>query len=196
MTSTTSTTSHPTREFEGLALPEAGIFAIDTTHSEVGFLARHMVVTKVRGRFGEYSGQVVLAENPLDSTVEVTIRTSSIDTREEARDNHLRSGDFFESEAHPELTFKSTAVEHRGGARFSVTGDLAIKEVTKPVTLDVDYGGVIVDPYGGERIGFTARTEIDRYDFGLTWGTALETGGLVVGRNVLLELEVEAVRTA
>jgi polyisoprenoid-binding protein YceI len=204
MSETTTTTETPaeasptvlTREWEGLTVPTPGVFKVDAVHSEVGFLARHMMVSKVRGRFADYDGSIVIADNLLDSTVAVTIKVESIDTREEARDNHLRSADFFEIEAHPEITFKSSKIERLGEDRFAITGVLTIKSVSKDVTLDATYEGVVADPYGGQRIGFTAKAELDRFDFGLTWGAALETGGLVVGRKVALEFEIEAVRQA
>ena len=197
-TEATATTAPPalTRDWQGMTFPTPGVFKLDPMHTHVGFLARHMMVSKVRGRFGEYDGTIVVADDVLQSSVEVTIKVASIDTREDARDNHLRSPDFFEAETHPEITFKSTKIEHVKEERFAITGLLTIKSVSREITLDTSYEGVVVDPYGGQRIGFTAKAELDRYDFGLTWGAALETGGLVVGRNVILEFEIEAVRQA
>jgi polyisoprenoid-binding protein YceI len=185
-----------TREWKGLTVPTPGLFKLDAAHTQIGFLARHMMVSKVRGRFAEYEGNIVVADDLLDSSVEVTIKVQSVDTREDARDNHLRSPEFFESETHPEITFKSTRIEHVGGDRFAVTGLLTIKSVTHEITLDASYEGVVIDPYGGQRIGFAAKAELDRFDYGLTWAGALETGGLVVGRKVILEFELEAVRQA
>ncbi len=185
-----------TREWQGMTFPTPGVFKLDPMHTHVGFLARHMMVSKVRGRFGDYDGTIVIADDVLQSSVEVTIKVASIDTREDARDNHLRSPDFFEAETHPEITFKSSKIEQVKEERFAITGLLTIKSVSQEITLDTSYEGVIADPYGGQRIGFTAKAELDRYDFGLTWGAALETGGLVVGRNVILEFEIEAVRQA
>jgi polyisoprenoid-binding protein YceI len=195
-TSEASTPTALTREWEGMTFPTPGVFKVDPIHSHLGFLARHMMVSKVRGRFGEYDGTIIVADDVLQSSVEVTIKVESIDTREDARDNHLRSPDFFEAETHPEITFKSTKIEQVKGEHFTITGQLTIKSVSKEITLDASYEGVIADPYGGQRIGVTAKAELDRYDFGLTWGAALETGGLVVGRNVILEFEIEAVRQA
>lgn len=185
-----------TREFEGLTIPAPGGFSIDVAHSHVGFVARHMKVAKVRGQFTDYSGTIVLGESPLESSVEVSVKTASVDTREESRDNHLRSSDFFEAEAYPEMTFKSTRLEHLGGNGFKLTGDLTIKGVTRPIALDVEFDGVVQDPYGNERIGFSAKGELDRFDYGLTWNAALEAGGLVVSRNIVIQLEVEATRSA
>jgi polyisoprenoid-binding protein YceI len=199
-TSTSDATTAPatalTREWEGLTVPTPGVFKLDPAHTQVGFLARHMMVSKVRGRFADYDGTIVIADDMLQSTVEVTIKVESIDTREDARDGHLRSADFFESEAHPEITFKSSRIERVKDDQFAITGVLTIKSESHEITLDTSYEGVVTDPYGGQRVGFTAKGELDRFDFGLTWGAALETGGLVVGRKVILEFEIEAVRQA
>jgi polyisoprenoid-binding protein YceI len=203
--STTSTTSEApaeapvaslTREWEGLILPTPGVFKLDPMHTQIGFLARHMMVSKVRGRFGEYDGEIVVADDILQSTVEITIKVDSIDTREDARDNHLRSPDFFETGTHPEITFKSSKIEHVKDEEFKITGALTIKGISREFVLDTSYEGVVVDPYGGQRVGFAVKAELDRFDFGLTWNGALEAGGLVVGRKVILEFEIEAVRQA
>ena len=189
-------TTEATRQFEGLEVPSAGTFQIDPVHSQVGFVVRHMKVAKVRGRFRDYTGTIEIADDPVESRVVVEVKTASVDTREEQRDAHLRSADFFESDTYPEMTFTSTRVEHRGDNAFDVTGDLTLHGVTKPVTLRAEFEGVVNDPYGNQRIGFTAVGELDRFDFGLTWNAAIEAGGLVVSRKVTLELEVEAVRPA
>jgi polyisoprenoid-binding protein YceI len=192
---TVNTTPELTRTSEGLTVPTPASFTVDALHSEIGFVVKHMMVSKVRGRFGSYTGAITVDENLVASKVELSIDVSSIDTREEARDNHLRSDDFFSAATYPKMTFKSTEIVHKGGDRFAVTGDLTIRDITKPITLEVSYEGVVKDPYGGQRIGFSARGELDRFDYGLTWGTALETGGLVVARKVGLEFEIEAVRS-
>jgi polyisoprenoid-binding protein YceI len=184
------------RTVEGLEAPAAGTFKIDVSHTHIGFVVRHMMVSKVRGRFTSFSGEVVIADDPLKSSVEVSIDTSSIDTNDENRDNHLRSGDFFEIEKHPTITFKSTGIAPSGGGSFGLLGDLTISGVTKQVTLDVDEEGIVQDPYGNQRIGFSASTEIDREEFGLTYNAALEAGGVVVGKKIKLEIEVEAIRQA
>lgn len=196
MSDTTTAAIPATREFEGLTIPAPGTFALDPTHTEVGFVVRHMKVAKVRGRFDEFEGSIEIADDPLQSRVRVTIKTASVNTRESNRDAHLRSADFFESETYPEMTFTSTKVEHRGGNDFDVTGDLTIHGVTKPVVLRTEFADVVQDPWGNERIGFSAVAEIDRFDFGLGWNAALEAGGLVVSRKVVIELDVEAVRSA
>lgn len=171
-----------------------GEWVLDTSHSSVEFVARHLVVAKVRGRFANFSGAIHIAENLEDSWAEASIAADSIDTRDPKRDEHLRSPDFLDVANFPELTFRGREVRHVEGSRWEVTGDLTIRGVTRPVTLDVDFNGTVVDPYGNEKAVFSASTTINREDFGLTWNVALETGGVVVGKDVRIELEVEAVR--
>jgi polyisoprenoid-binding protein YceI len=183
-----------TRTVDGLTVPAPGVFDIDVSHSHVGFTVRHMMVSKVRGGFTKFSGAIEFAENALESSVEVEIEAASIDTHDERRDNHLRSADFFEVEAHPNLTFHSTGIKPTGEGEFELEGELTVRGVTRPVTLDVEQLGSVIDPYGKERIGFSAKTEIDRDDFGVNFNMALEAGGFVVGNRVTLELEVEAIR--
>ena len=173
-----------------------GTYTIDPTHSRIGFVARHAMVTKVRGSFNEFAGTGTFdADNPANSHLQLTIQAASIDTRNADRDGHLRSNDFFDMEAYPEITFVSTAVEQAGDDEFKVTGDLTIKGVTKPVTIDFEYTGTAVDPYGNHRIGIEGTTTVNRKDWGITWNTALETGGVLVGEKVTLEFEVSAIRT-
>lgn len=191
----TDTTASLTRNVNGEELPHPGTYAIDTAHTTIAFVVRHMMVSKVRGHFNEYSGQIVVADEPKDSKVEVTIQTASVDTRDAQRDNHLRSADFFDAEHFPAIAFTSTRVQG-GGGDWKVTGDLTIHGVTRPVTLDLEFLGATGDPYGGKRIGFSAVTEINREDFGLTWNAALETGGVVVSKNVKIEIEAEAILQA
>jgi len=181
------------REIDGVEIPPAGTWEIDTVHSEVAFVARHMMVSKVRGHFGEFSGSLRIAEKPEDSSAEVTIKAGSIDTQAPDRDKHLRSPDFLNVEEYPEITFKSTSLELRGGNRFSLTGDLTIRDVTREVTLDVEYQGLIRDSQMGDRAGFSATTELNREDWGVTWNMALEAGGWLVSQKVRIELEIEAV---
>jgi polyisoprenoid-binding protein YceI len=184
------------RTVEGLQAPAPGTFTIDVSHSHIGFVVRHMMVSKVRGGFTAFSGEIIVADEPLKSSVEVSIDTKSIDTHDETRDNHLRSGDFFEIEKYPTITFKSTAITPKGDGAFSLSGDLTISGVTRQVTLDTDGEGIVQDPYGNQRIGFSASTEIDREDFGLAYNAALEAGGVVISKKVKLEIEVEAIRKA
>ena len=170
---------------------------IDPSHSGIGFSVRHMVVSKTRGRFVKWSGEIRFdPQNLAASSVEVTIDPGSIDTADAQRDAHLRSADFFDVDKYPVATFRSTKVEDHGGDRYRITGDLTLHGVTRPVVLEGTFEGSGKDPWGGERAGFLATTSIDRRDFGLTWNKALETGGLLVGEKVDLTLEVEAIRQA
>jgi polyisoprenoid-binding protein YceI len=171
---------------------------LDGAHSQVEFSVKHMMFTTVRGRFAEMEGTIGLtAESPQESSVEVTIGAASLDTRVADRDAHLRSGDFFDAENHPNLTFRSRRVEgslESPGDGFRVTGDLTIRGITREVTLDARFEGTGTDPWGGTRAGFSARTTIDRRDFGLTWNQALEAGGVLVGHEVTIDLQVQAVQ--
>jgi polyisoprenoid-binding protein YceI len=170
---------------------------LDTVHSGINFSVRHMLVSKVRGRFTKFSGSVSLDERDLTrSTVEATIDTSSIDTGTAQRDDHLRSADFFDVEHFPEIRFRSTRIEKLGGDRYRLTGDLTIRDATRQIALEAEYGGRGKDPWGNERVGFTARGTLDRGDFGLKWNQVLETGGVLVSDRVDIELEVQAVRAA
>jgi polyisoprenoid-binding protein YceI len=171
----------------------AGTWAIDPVHSEVGFTVRHLMVSKVRGKFATYSGTITVADNPLDSKVEATIEAGSVSTGDDNRDGHLKTADFFEVEAHPNLTFTSTSVEPKG-SDFVVTGDLSIRGVTKSVVLALEFNGVGPDPWGGTRAGFTAKTEISRKDFGMEFNMPLDGGGVVVSDKVQITLEIEAVK--
>lgn len=191
---TNTQTSTQTREFEGLTIPAPGTFDFDFAHSAVSFQTRHLMVSKVRGKFTKFDGSLTIAEDPLESSVEVHIDVSSVDTGEPQRDDHLRSADFFGAESHPTITFKSTKVTHVKGDRFTVLGDLTVREVTRPVELELDLLGVLVDPWGNQRIGFSARAEVDREDFGLTWNQVLESGGVLVGKKVTIEIDAETVR--
>jgi polyisoprenoid-binding protein YceI len=174
-----------------------GTYAIDPTHSRIGFVARHAMVTKVRGSFNEFEGSGYFdAENPERSDLALTIQAASIDTRNADRDGHLKSNDFFDMESYPEITFASTAVEQVDPENYRVTGDLTIKGVTKPVTVDFEYTGSAVDPYGNQRIGVEGRTTVNRKDWGVNWNAALEAGGVLVGEKVTLEFEVSAIRAA
>jgi polyisoprenoid-binding protein YceI len=167
---------------------------IDPSHSGVHFTVRHLVISKVRGSFGKYQGTVDFDEqNPAASKVAVRIDAASIDTREDKRDAHLRSPDFFDVEKFPELTFASTAVE-KSDDGYRVSGELTIHGVTRPVVLEADFLGHGKDPWGNERIGFAAKATVNRKDFGLTWNQALETGGVLVGEKIEIALDVQAVK--
>jgi polyisoprenoid-binding protein YceI len=170
----------------------SGTWKIDPVHSEVGFSVRHLMVSKVRGRFTDFEGAITIADDPLRSRVEAVIDASSIVTGDETRDNHLRSSDFFEADTHRQIKFASTSVRASGGD-YEVVGDLTIKGVTRQVTLALEFNGVSPDPWGGKRAGFSASTEINRNDFGVTFNMPLEGGGVVVGDRVRINLEIEAV---
>jgi polyisoprenoid-binding protein YceI len=170
---------------------------IDTSHSGIHFGIRHMVIAKVRGAFERFSGTVELDEaNPAASKIAVRIDAASIDTREEKRDAHLRSADFFDVEKYPELTFESTNIEKVEDERYRVTGALTIHGVTKEVVLEAESLGTGKDPWGNDRITFSAQTSVNRKDFGLTWNQALEAGGVLVGEKVEISLDVQAVKAA
>jgi polyisoprenoid-binding protein YceI len=183
-----------TRQYAELTIPAAGTFTIDPAHTEVGFVARHLMVSKVRGSFTQVSGEITVAEDPLDSRVTVHIPAASINTGVADRDNHLRSADFLDVEKYPELTFRSTRLVQPSREKFELVGELTIRDTTREVTLDVEFDGVAVSPWGQEVVAFTASTGIDRDEFGITWNQALEAGGVVVGRKVKIELQIEATR--
>ena len=170
-----------------------GVWNIDASHSSVAFVVRHLVVSKVRGRFDKFAGAITIAEDPLQSKVDATIEIGSISTGDDSRDGHLRSGDFFDAEQFPTMTFATTGVR-ADGDDYVLTGDLTIKGVTKPVELELEFNGVEGDPWGGTRAGFSAETEINRKDWGLEYNMVLETGGVMVGEKVKIQLEIEAVR--
>jgi polyisoprenoid-binding protein YceI len=173
----------------------AGSWTIDPVHSDVGFTARHMMVSKVRGRFQRFDGKIVTGANPLESSVTANIDLTSIDTNNGQRDEHIRSADFFEVEKYPTMTYVSTGV-HGSGDDFVLDGNLTLKGVTKSVPLKLEVGGFGPDAYGGTRAGFTATAEINRQDFGVTFNAAMETGGVVVSDKITIHLEVEAVLDA
>ena len=172
-------------------------WSFDTVHSSIGFSVRHLMISKVRGHFGKWSGTFDYDESdPTRSKLAVRIDAASIDTREEKRDAHLRSPDFLDAEKFPEIAFTSTRIERAGGDDFVVDGDLTIHGVTRPVQLKVEGLGRTKDPWGGERVGFSATTGINRKEFGLAWNVALETGGVLVGEKIDINIEIEAVRAS
>lgn len=171
------------------------VWTIDPVHTLVEFAAKHMMIATVKGRFAEVGGTVRMDEGDVTrSTVEVEIDAASIDTRSADRDAHLRSADFLDVENHPKLTFRGRRIEAAGEGEFRLIGDLTIRGTTREVVLDVEDGGRAADPWGGERAAFSAKTKIDRRDFGLEWNQTLETGGVLVGHDVRISLEVELVR--
>jgi Uncharacterized conserved protein len=179
----TSTVSIPT-----------GTWTVDPTHTRIGFVARHMMVTKVRGSFQEFSADVEIAENPLDSKLAAEVQMASIDTGNADRDGHLRTNDFFDIEQYPTMRLVATGFEPAGDG-FVMRADLTIKGVTKPVEFELEFDGVGQDPWGGTRAGFTASTTINRKDWGIEWNAPLETGGVLVGEKVQIELDVQLVKS-
>jgi polyisoprenoid-binding protein YceI len=189
----TTTTTSTTTSIPGYV---AGSWTIDPVHSDVSFTVRHMMVSKVRGRFGRFEGSFVTAENPLDSSVTASIDLGSIDTNNPQRDAHIRSSDFFDVEAHPTMTFHSTGIRPAGDGTFLVDGELRLRGVTRPVTLRLEFNGFGPDPYGGTRAGFSASTELNRRDFGIDISMTYDGGGIVIGDKVTVNLEIEAILDA
>ena len=170
---------------------------LDLQHSSIHFMVRHLLVAKVRGRFTRWTGSLRFDEaNPSASSVEVSIEAGSIDTSEAQRDAHLRSPDFFDAGKHPTITFKSTKVERTGGTTYKVRGELTIRGVTRPATLEVEYGGTLRDPFGNDRAGFSAKAVVDRKEFGITFNQVLDHGGLALGELVTIDIDVEATKIA
>ena len=173
----------------------SGTYALDPAHSRIGFVTRHAMVTKVRGSFDEFEGTARTEPGLADAHIELTAQVASVDTRNADRDAHLRSADFFDAETYPTITFVSTEVTGSDDT-LHVTGDLTIKDVTRPVSVDFEFNGAATDPFGNERVGFEGSVKVNRKDFGLTWNAALETGGVLVSENVTLEFEVSAIKQA
>ncbi|GLK18907.1 YceI family protein [Herbiconiux flava] len=174
---------------------KAGTWTVDPSHSEVAFSVRHMLISKVKGKFEKFDATFVTTENPLETKVTATADVASVNTNDKNRDGHLATNDFFDAPTHPELKFVSTGVRVENGD-YKIDGDLTIKGVTKPVTFDFEFGGFGTDAYGNYKAGFEAKTEIDRNDFGVNWNAALETGGVLVGDKVTISLDVQAVLSA
>ncbi len=168
----------------------AGTWTLDPSHSEVTFSVRHMMISKVRGTFGMKSATLIAPANPLDAKVEASVDVTSIDTNDDGRDGHLRSADFFDTENYPTMEFVSTGARIENGD-FFVDGDLTIRGITKPVSFEFEFGGFGQDPYGNYKAGASASTTINREDFGLTWNAALETGGVLVGKDITINLDLQ-----
>lgn len=181
------------QHLSGLGALTPGTWTVDAGHSTIGFVVRHLVVAKVRGHFNEFAGTITIADDPLASKVEASVKAASIDTRDEGRDGHLRGGDFFDVENFPEWTLVSTGLTAKG-SDYVLHADLTIKGITKSVDFALEFDGVAVDPWNNTKAGFTAETEISRKDFGLSWNVALEAGGFVVGDAVKIILEIEALK--
>jgi polyisoprenoid-binding protein YceI len=195
--STTHKIERKTMTATAQAAPTTGArtqWKLDATHTSVEFSAKHLMITTVKGRIADVEGTIEIDEkNPRNSSVEAVLKAASIDSRTTQRDDHLRSGDFLNVEKFPEIRFRSTKIEG-GREEFKLTGDLTIRDVTKPITLDVTFEGETKDPWGGERAGFSAKGKIDRRDFGLTWNQVLEAGGVAVGNEIKINVEVEAIK--
>jgi polyisoprenoid-binding protein YceI len=197
MTDTTTPTVPATRVVDGRTVPAAGTWTVDPSHSRVSFIARHMMVAKVRGSFSSYTVDLTIGEDPTESSLSVSIDASTIDTDDEGRDGHVRSADFLDVEKFPSITFTSTSVAPgKGSDEWVITGDLTIHGVTKPVDLKVELSGVAADPWGNDRAIYEAETEIDREAFGLSWNQPLAGGGVLVGKKIKIELDIESVRQA
>lgn len=174
----------------------AGSYTIDPAHSEIGFTARHAMVTKVRGSFTDFTGSAATEEGLGNASISVEIQAGSLDTRNADRDGHVKSADFFDVETYPTITFTSTGVEAEGDDHLLVTGDLTIKDVTKSVTVDFEFDGEVTDPWGNSRVGFEGSTEINRSDFGLTWNAPLKSDGVLVSEKIKLNFDVSATKNA
>ena len=173
---------------------QAEVYEIDPSHSTVGFKIRHLAISSVPGRFADFSGTIEFDPKQIDkSHADASIAIKSINTDNNKRDDHLRGADFFDEAKHPAITFKTTKVEPVSESTFKATGDLSMHGVTKPVTLDVEYTGSATDPWGNKRIGFAATTSLSRKDFGITWNKALDAGGVVLGDEVKVTLEIEGI---
>ena len=188
------TTTSTTQILSGVEAPAPGVYAIDPSHSNLGVTARHLMISKVRGFFSGVAGSIVIADDPLASSVELTVQADTIDTRDAQRDGHLKGDDFLDVENHPELTFRSTRVEQVKNEKFRVTGDLTIRGVTKPVVLDGKFLGLQSSQNGAQRLGFEATTTINRLDYGVKWNRAAEGGGVMLGDDVKIDLFIEALK--
>ncbi|MDX2706925.1 YceI family protein [Streptomyces sp. NPDC001902] len=192
-TETAAVTTAPSADLAHLT----GEYTIDPTHSEVGFAVRHAMVTTVRGQFAEYEGKLQLdGSKPANSSAEVTIKVVSIDTNQAQRDEHLRTGDFFDAATYPEISFRSSSAEQVDDETYRMHGDLTIKDTTKPVSIDFTYNGSATDPYGNLRVGFEGSTTVNRGDWGLTYNAALEGGGVLISDKVKLTFDISAIKAA
>ncbi|MGW2349578.1 YceI family protein [Actinacidiphila glaucinigra] len=192
-TATAAVTTAPSADLAHLT----GEYTIDPTHSEVGFSVRHAMVTTVRGQFAEYEGKLHLdGSKPANSSAEVTIKVVSIDTNQTQRDEHLRTGDFFDAATYPEIRFRSSSAEQVDDETYRMHGDLTIKDTTKPVSIDFTYNGSATDPYGNLRVGFEGSTTVNRSDWGLTYNAALEGGGVLISEKVKLTFDISAIKAA
>jgi polyisoprenoid-binding protein YceI len=184
----------PTRLADGRLVPGAGTWEVDQGHTIVGFEGRHLMVSRIRGTFRKFSGRIRVAEIPEDSHAELLIDAASVESGFKDRDDHLRSPDFFDVERYPTIRFQSVSIEHVEGARWRARGELTVRDVTRPIDVEIEFEGGTADPWGGQRIGAVISAKINREDFGLTWNQPLAGGGLLVGKEITLVVTVEAVR--
>jgi polyisoprenoid-binding protein YceI len=184
------------RTVEGVELPKPGTFVLEPAHTTIGFVARHLMVTKVRGHFQDFTGSITIGDTLEDTSAEATVQTASVTTGSTERDAHLKSGDFFGVEENPVISFRTVRILKHSGNDFRVLTELTVNGVSKEVEFSVEYDGVVIDPWGGERIGLSATAEIDREDWGMGWNVALETGGVLVSKKIKIEIEAQAVRQA
>lgn len=185
------------KEKEMTEIVKAGTYTIDPTHSEVGFSVKHLMISKVRGKFNSFGGTITTDDSGIDGVkIQASIDVASVDTNQSDRDNHLRTGDFFDAEHYPTIDFVSTKVEHVSGDKYLIHGDITIKGVTKSIVLDAEFGGEAVDGYGQHKIAGEAHASVKREDFGLTWNTPLENGGVLLGSNVTISLDIQAALNA
>lgn len=176
-----------------VSLPETGTWNLDPAHSSIEFVARHLMVTKVRGGFGAFTGKIEIAENPTESAIDIEVDMSSVVTGSADRDGHLKSPDFFDVESHPKMRFVSNSIVEKGDG-YQITGDLTVKGVTNPLTLDAEFLGVMTDPWGNAKAAFSASGEVNREDWGLTWNAPLEAGGVLVSKTAKIEIEAQAAK--
>lgn len=192
-----SAQSTASREVDPALAALSGEYVLDPAHTEIGFSVRHAMVTNVRGSFQQHEGRLAIdGAHPENSTASIEVAMASIDTGAPDRDGHLRSADFFDVETFPKMTFTSTHAEERGGDSYRITGDLTIRDTTKPISIDLEFNGAATDPYGNQRIGFEGTAELLRSDWGLTYNAALETGGVLVGDRIKLTFDISAIRQA
>jgi len=184
-----------TRTVDGVELPEAGTWTADPAHTSVEVVAKHMMITKVRGRVGEVSIDAHIDEDPKKSWVEATLKAATLSTNNEQRDGHLMSDDFLAVDRFPEIKYRSTSLEHIAGERWRAEGELTIRDVTRPVALDIEFGGVAKSPFGHTVAFFSATAQINREDFGITWNQALETGGVLVSKTAKIEIDAQLTRS-
>ena len=188
-----TTTAVGVRTVDGIEVPQSGTYVFDDAHTSIEFVGKHMMISKVRGRFEDFTGQIVIDEDPVRSGAEVEIKAGSLSTRNDQRDGHLKSPDFLDVEAYPTISFKSDRLEHVGGKKWKAFGTLTVRDITKDLVLDVEFGGATRSPFDTTVAFFSGAVELDREEFGMTWNQALEAGGWLVGKKVRIEIETEAI---